>query len=982
MLRCLYLSLLLAPTAWAGRPIQPTEEASPARVRVNERRIEMLEHILGEAEGERRAEMLFRLAEMYREDAQRVQLSVMEAWNVACDADPDACETPVELTHAHTLHDRALRLYALVLRDHTTYARADEARFALALGLLEREQPDAAQAQLRSYVRLHPQGEHAHLAWLQLGELAFDNGKAGAAVKAFRQSAAFKNGEQQGQALHRLAWALKNVGEDHEAVEVMQRALRWASTDDADVDLADQARRDLVRFSIEVGRFADIEPMLGQGSQRRQALLHAAARHAAQGDIDASVTLYLRVATEDPGHAERPDALAAVTDQLRSAGRFAEAVEIAQRLERDHRPNGAWARANAVDPDVIIAARTAAEKSLRNTAFAAHTEARKMRNRAGGPSSGDAARQAYEAWVAAFDDRDGSAQVHFALAELHYERNRWPDALTHYRIAHDRTKDAAVARTAAEGALHAAEAWLEAEPAPKVNPDLDLATAPPRALTEPEQALLDAAALTLAANTPQGQAVSYRSAYVLYEALHFEQAAERFRQVIEMAPQTRDAERAAHLIADMLAVRESWEALAENAAFYATQSELGSPAFRTEMAALARKAELKQVESVLASTNDHAAAAGGLLAWVDRHQDQAAVEVLSLALRDAAAHYETAVDPVLARDARQRFLAHPRLQDDPARPKQWLALGDDLERLAQWQLAGDAYRIGANTGSGPEIEEASWRAAVLLDAVDAPNAIAAWTAYLNVDEAPAERLDDARWRLAVRIDPPDGWRSLRDDNAASMSRRLDAALRQPDVKPAVALLATVDEAVPPELADAVGALRYHLADPAFNAFSQQRLAGKAGLSPAAERRHFARRIRALQTQAAAVSERYVVITQAGSDRWALAAAVRLAELQEAWAHILQDSDAPTHLTPDQLTFYRQELSDRVWARQDAAVRGYAVAVHKAFEVQVYTPETAHARQRLSALDPIDWPALYEVPPMGPWRSVLRPRPVDPELGLR
>jgi len=59
-------------------------------------------------------------------------------------------------------------------------------------------------------------------------------------------------------------------------------------------------------------------------------------------------------------------------------------------------------------------------------------------------------------------------------------------------------------------------------------------------------------------------------------------------------------------------------------------------------------------------------------------------------------------------------------------------------------------------------------------------------------------------------------------------------------------------------------------------------------------------------------------------------------------------------------------------RRDTAARGYAAALKRAFELQLYTPATQAARARLAELEPEDWPATFEVGPAGPWWSPHRP----------
>jgi len=966
-LLALSLALVLPAQAGPRRHVQPEPVDPTEQVLIHKREsIRILEDLVRQAEGPRRARMLFRLAELYAQVARTLKIRAFDA----C-AEPAACPEGPDLTEFERDHDRALALYGQVVRAHPRYDRVDEARFALALGLLEREQPDAARQHLRQYVRQHPDGAQAHLAWLQLGELELDARHADAAVIAFRKAAAFEHGEYRATAEHRLGWALKNVGQDREALEALRRAVSLARSA-GDEALVEEGRKDLVRFAVELGALDEVEDLLGHGEDRVRALSLAAERHAAQGEVDQAITVWKRVITEAPTHPERPTALAAVTRELRMAGRWAEAVDAAGRLLVDHTVGSPWGRANATQPDRILEARHQADQELRRVAVAAHTEARKLRRRPGGAEAARAAGRAYATWLDAFadDEPQAAAEVHRAYGELLYEQGAWAAAFDHYEAVWTLAPGTPGARQSTVDALHAADRLLEQDPPPEPPTGQALTTAAPRELTEGEERLLRAADAALTEGTDKEAAIVYRSAYLLYRAMHFEEAGERFRRVIALEPTSRDAERAANLIADMLAVRESWEALAENASFYADQEGLGTPAFRQKMAALARKAELKQVEAQLQDDGDRTRAARDLLAWVERHHERADPQVLSLALRDAAAHHEAEADPLAAARVRERFLSQPALHDDPHRQDQLLALGDDHERLARWSDAAHAYGQAVERGGeDPRLVEAAWRRALLLEALEHPDAVPALTAFLDqaaahpdADSARPERVTDARLRRARLQGTPDAWRPLLADTSVPTSARLQAALALHDLGQTWALergLQLLPDPVPTELSDLAGALRYQALEPRFQAFSSTRLTALPQGSPAAEKRHMTRELAAMQREAQALEDGYRQVIATRSGRWGLAAAVRLGELQEAWATTLAESPRPHHLTDEQRALYEQDLADAIWMRQEQARLAYTAALERAFDLPLYTSATAHARERLAELDPQAWPPSHE-----------------------
>lgn len=1007
MSRWLLILVLAAPPALAAPrrigpppppPARDETEASLARS------IDMLEDLVSQTDGQRRAPLIHRLAELYFRRARLARLAAMDdllAAQTECDAVPDCEDSTLrpDLSGYEAWHDRALRASQLVVRTYPRYDRAGEAHFALALGLLERERADEAAAALTTLVRTHPDHALAHLAWLQLGEIHFDQGRAFPALKAFRQAASFREGEQRPLALHRLAWALWNVGEPGDAIDTLKQVVAIADRGATDAALGEEARQDLVRFVVEEGDARELEAYLGQGDRRRQTLAAVAARFAAQGDVDAAVLAWRRAVAEAPDHAERPAAVASIAEQLRGAARWREALDAARQLERDHRPTGTWARANAARPDLVLKARDAADVELRRLAVAAHTQARKLRSRTERSAVTAVADQAYRTWLEAFASEPSAADVHWAYGELLYEAEHYDDAWAQYQAVWTAAPDGARARKAAENAIFAAERLMERARPPRPDPGADLATVAPRPFTTGEQRYIEAAEAYIRLAGPESRAVKQRIAAMHYEAFHFDQAAVLFRRMIASDPGSIEAEQSAHLIADMLSIRQEWASLAENTRFFAEQTGLGDAPFRAEMWGLHRQARLKVIEADLARTGDRAGAADAYVAWAAAFDDTAATDTLGLAHRNAAAHYAAAGDRQLARDARVRFVDDPRFADAPTRTAQLAELGADEESLARFEPAADRYAEAVSRWTPDDgdplrdvIVDAAWRAAVLLRALDRRDAARAAYARFAALAPDDPRLLEARVALAELADAderPARWAALARDPDLPVAYRSYAVLQwgrtheaTGDAPAALAAwtegLGTLPGTAPPDAVDAIAEVRLNLAAPDFDAFAARRIAARPDLSPRAEDRHFAGGVRSMQQQAEALDRRYSAVIDTGSGTFGLAALVQLGRVQEAWADALLASDAPSHLTHDQRIAYEQRMRDVVFSRREAARGIYAHALQRAFALTLYTDATALARERLAALDPEGWPALHETRVQPRFLAGARPA-VGPEL---
>ncbi len=181
----------------------------------------------------------------------------------------------------------------------------------------------------------------------------------------------------------------------------------------------------------------------------------------------------------------------------------------------------------------------------------------------------------------------------------------------------------------------------------------------------------------------------YKSAYLLYDRYRFEEAAERFRVVIQMDPSTEQAELAAELILDSLAVRESWQALEDNARLFAAQPMLGSAEFRTQAMEVAQKAALRFIEVELARTSDAISAADAYVAFAEEFGE---AQTAALALNNASVHYHAAdrLDQAMA-------VRHVLVDDSRFGPKtrfyfdQVGALGFDYETIADYGRVAGYY---------------------------------------------------------------------------------------------------------------------------------------------------------------------------------------------------------------------------------------------------------------------------------------------------
>lgn len=360
------------PKRWVSNPAP--EDADP---RAEARRAEAIEALKGlpaKATGSRRAELLFRLAELYRAEAasrRRAEMLVhdqayvqwVEAGQIG---EPPELERFLRGTRA--AQRTVQTLYARALEADPGYLRSDEVLLAWAQLHLRRGDADGAQARLRQLVARYPASSLVPQAHLQLGEIHFAADRLPAARRHY-QAAAREGGPSSVVrfATYKLAWCDLNAQVPEAGVQKLLRvvrASRAAGPQPGEVDLATEALSDLVLFftranAPEQGRRAF--ERWAPPERARRLVRRLAASFDATGDWATGVTLR-RALLEDPS----PDAhevQLGLLSGLERLGRLDEALACAEGLAA---PRRTW------DEDSATALLDVAAKSAQPSAKPAH----------------------------------------------------------------------------------------------------------------------------------------------------------------------------------------------------------------------------------------------------------------------------------------------------------------------------------------------------------------------------------------------------------------------------------------------------------------------------------------------------------------------------------------------------------------------------------------------------------------------------------
>jgi TolA-binding protein len=967
----------------AGRAEQAAlSEAARAQARATRHEaMDMLRELVRDAQGERKAEMMLRLAELYQAEADDLWLAAMDGWQgPPPDCAEPACNEPPGAAEVRAWREKAERLYAQVLQAWPALPRADEAAWGQAMALLDLARPDDAQRALTWLARTRPDSEHAAPALVLMGDYHFERDRALPALQAYRRAAAYPDSPIRPYALYKLAWCDFNLGEYEEAIAIMRAVATQSAGDERGaVSLRDEARRDLARFYADAG---DLDAALAffRGLNRPDLLVEALERVAThadeQGKPDLAVRTLGALLAELPTHRDAPGWQARVVRLRHAQGRPEVTATALQRLMTEFGPEGAWARARAGDRIALDDARQQVESTLRKVALDWHQLARKLRTGAEAEQAARLALGAYGAWLERFAGEPEEVEIRYARAELDYAVGHLDEAWAGYTAVVALDPAGAHARFCAESAVYVAHrARQRADAGKKAPPGGE-----PLPLEPWDERLLAAVDAYLAhfPTEEHAAAFAYEAAWLLFHRNHLEAAADRFRAVIAMDPGSEEAELAATRILESLEVAGAWDKLTEVAAGFLAQEGLGRPGFHAELQRLYERASFQTIDTHLARDADRLAAAR---AFVDFQARFPASEVADLALWNAAVHFRAAGRSAEAAEAAEAlFRGYPK---SARRADALASAGVDRESLADFAAAAGWYETlaqeaPAHTGAADALWSAAlFRAALgqgdaaladlarfaiafpadprqgraLASAAGIHEAAGRWgealTAWERVTRLPAEQADEGARAIAV----------LRRGRALAALGRADEAYR---AWGEVLTRWGGAMAADPALRETVAEACFLLGAESLARYEAIDLSGRDAPEGRRAAETWAReRVRQKALALRAVEQAQTAVVETGAGGWGLAALVRLGGAYEAMADSLRGAWVPPWLTPEQAELYRMGLEDEIWRQEEKAVAAYTHALTRSHELAVLGAIPAEATRRLAALRPEEHPGRGE-----------------------
>ena len=954
----------------------------------------------GTMQGEQKAEMMLRLADLYFQEGRDLYLVEMREYEKkfdACFNDPKCDSNSMQADNVESAkwQNKSIKLYRQILQNYPTFARADEATFYLASALQDTGDPKGALKEFTRLVKTYPESQYVPDSYVQIGEYYFDNNNAYKALLAYQKAAAYRDSAKYSFAMYKLGWCYYNVGEYGKAIDTMKSVVAYSmaaqqqgAASKSNIQLQDEALKDLVRFFADAGEMDEAYAYfnkLGKKDLIRSMLKRLASTYFEQGKFEQCIQTYRRLIAEDPNSPNAPEYQDEIIKAYQKIGRKKETLAEIDRLLKTYGKNSAWSRANAADQDAVSDALGYIEKNLRTVAINYHTEAKKLGTGSAAKETYALAYKAYSVYLEEFPDSKHTYEMRYAFGELLYKIKKYDEAFNQYMEVVKLDPKGKHSEFCAESAIFAAEEMVKKEEkagevpkASKENKTEPVAMSP---WEEKELTALDQYA-KLFPESKKTKNIIYKSAYLLYNKNQFKEASDRFRVVIGMDPKSKEAMLAANLILDSFTLVEDWNNLKDVSKAFYDQESLGDKKFKKEVYSIYEKASFKLIEVEFDKDKNEIKAADGFIAFYDEFPES---DVADLALNNASVYYYNNDQRGKAMQTRITLIEnHPKSKfyND-----QVASLGYDYESQANFPEAADWYeKLFSLDKEHASAGDAIYSAALFRKAMgDWEGAIKNYKLYMaafpqkdNIDDITLdvaqiyeenEKFDQAAKVYLTFFNQKDT-EGLSADQIMFARLHYGLCLEKlgQQSKADKHWVETVEYFNVAKEAGAemtlgvefVAEIMFKQAQDQYDDYAAMKIAGPAGkVSRKKEDKILGDNLVAKAKALQEVEATYAAIINTGAGEWGLASLVQLGQAYENMGESLENSHIPSYLTEDQIEFYRMNLEDKVYPQVEKAVAAYGAALDKSYELNLYNDKLAYSTRRLGELRPDDFQGLQE-----------------------
>jgi TolA-binding protein len=949
--------------------------------------IKLLEEFLAtNPTGDGAAEGLFKLAELYWEEARRQ--FVID--NQKYDQDVEACREHAARCAGQPKMPKlelgkAEKLYKRLVDEHPNFRRIDLVIYLLGFAAQEDGRNDEALVWFKKVIDDHPTSPLFTDSWMMIGEYYFGVANDFEQARgAYAKVLEHPDSPVYDLALFKSAWCDWKLGDTRRAAERFKQVLDLAAEAEKSGTASERKRRSQLRDEalnylivvfteddkVTAKDVYDFLASIGGERYSREVLVKLADTFYGQTRYDRAVEAYKFLIDLDPLHPDAPKYQVAVIQAYMDQDDPDHAIAESKKLADDYSPTSAWAKANKDRPKTVRRVRKTAEAALRTLAKRLHADAQRWEESRHTVDLAKYQRAAelYGYYLDHFGTDDHAIEIRFLHAEiLYYKLHKNEDAGDEY-LAVGKTAPPANAtkeifaqydKLHKEALLKAMEAFEKARPAGVVGK---------RQLTDVDKKFAEATDLyaTLFPADPQIVTVIYKNGQMFFDYGDYDEAIKRFGLIVTKYPNDPNAGSAGDRILDALVKAQNYENVEEWARKLKKAKAFQS---KDQQARLDRLIE----ESINKSGDKYAAAgkyeqaAGFYLRVAKEYPKDSKAPT---ALFNAAVVFEKAQMPEEAADT---YLQVPkRYPKAKEAPHSAFVAAQVYEQMAYYDKAGDAYAMVAlNYPDDASAADSTFNAGNLAQAQGHPKEANKYYQLYAKKFATRDDAESVAFRIGVVYeqagDPASAVGAYRGytaryrkgkDLIQAHTRAARMWLKLGKERNAAEDIAASErewksESKNDQKKDAPWAAeaKYMEGELVFKDYQRVGLDVKPKLLKAV-----------LDKKSALLSKAqdiYIAVVDYGDPGWAAGALLRIGQMYEGFAQELRNTQNPPGLTAEEIDAYRQELEVYVVQVEDKALEAYTLGYKKAIELKVYNSYTKQLHQALSKLSSTEYPPENE-----------------------
>ncbi len=960
--------------------------------------IAMLREFLADKpEGETRADGLFKLAELLWEEARRVYLENMDAFErklEGCRVKRGGCKQPPVEPRLELAESEAL--YRTLLADHPDYRRADLVLYLVGFASKEDGREAEALGMFQQVIERFPASPLYGDAWMMIGEHWFAAEQWQEARDAYGNILTRPESATYDLALFKTAWCNWKLGDVDSAVRQFKAVLDLAVEAQRSGSAALKRRRSgigeealdylVIVFtedrSISAKEVFDFLASIGGEQYSRDVLLKVADAYFGQAEYERSADTYRFLISLEAS------ALSAAGWQRKIVENWIAALDDERTRDEmkvlidGYGPASPWAKRQRGQDEALTKSLAATETLVRVTATNMHAEAQEREKRSKKPDVKlyAATADAYGVYLSGFGAGDAvsakAAEVRYRRAEiLYFKLGKHEEAGDEYL---------AVGKTAPVGEYHK-EALKKAMAAFEAARPKD--TSGRKQLLPVDKKFAEAMDLyaTLFPADPELVGLIFKNGQLFYDYGDYDEAIKRFGLIVTKYPDHPDAGPAGDRILKALAQGKDYENIEEWARRLKKAKAFAAADQQERLDRLIVESIGKSGEKYGEAGKYDQAAAFYLRVPKEFPKHKLAAQ----SMMNAGVMYEKAKKPEAAAEV-YLDLAE-RYPDSDQGERSAFAAGQLYEKVAYFDRAAEAYEIAVTRApKSKDAPDALYNAGVLRQALGQHDkAIAHFQLYakrhkdrkdaaevaFRIGAVYEDQGDDGRAEQAFRSFATSykGHRRTIEAHvrAARTALRLGQQRRSADaLDDALKLFKRLDkksgkdrEAALPWAAEA----RYLQGELVYREFEKISL----DVKPKA----LDRTLRKKTDYLIKAQGIYADVVKLGDLRWGTAALYRIGQIFDVFAEALRSAPTPGGLPPDEAEAYRGALDMYVVEMEEKAIDLYAQGYAKAIELQVYDHYTTKIREALGRLSPDEYPPERE----GRSRERIGERPLESKL---